>query len=116
MADKNLVQHIDKISYAVAGVVGLVLLVLPVVSGGNLAETRIDLNEAVDDLATRKQVQEQDFPALPVRGLKAEIQEQWKPGFGGESQTWITGAAPSLLKRAKSLQRRAATHSPGAIT
>ena len=114
MADKNLVQHIDKISYAVAGVVGLVLLVLPVVSGGNLAETRIDLNEAVDDLATRKQVQ--DFPALPVRGLKAEIQEQWKPGFGGESQTWITGAAPCLLKRAKSVQQRAATHSPGTIT
>ncbi len=114
MADKNVVQHIDKISYAVAGVVGLVLLVLPVVSGGNLAETRIDLNEAVDDLATRKQVQ--DFPTLPVRGLKAEIQEQWKPGSGGESQTWITGAAPCLLKRAMSVQQRAATHSPGTIT
>lgn len=114
MADKNLVQHIDKISYAVAGVVGLVLLVLPVVSGGNLAETRRSLNEAVDDLKKKKQ--EQEFPTLPVRGLKAEIQEQWKPGSGGESQTWITGAAPCLLKRAKSVQQRAATHSPGTIT
>ena len=114
MADKNLVQHIDKISYGVAGVVGLLLLVLPVVSGGNLAETRTSLNAAADDLATKKQ--EQLFPPLPERDLKDEIQAQWEPGSGRESQTWITGAAPCLLKRAKSVRKRAGTHSPGVIT
>ena len=80
MADKNLVQHIDKISYAVAGVVGLVLLALPVVTGGNLAEVRVSLNAAVIELASKKQ--ERDFPVLPGRGLKDDIQAQWKPGSG----------------------------------
>ena len=48
MADKNLAQHIDKISYAVAGVAGLLLLALPALSGGDVTKShKVVMREAV---------------------------------------------------------------------
>ena len=68
MAEKNLAQHIDKISYAVAGAVGIVLLVLPFVVGGNISEIRASVNVAAEELRQKKRTQE--FPDLPKRTLK----------------------------------------------
>ena len=115
MAEKNLAQHIDKISYAVAGAVGIVLLVLPLVVGGNISETRTSVNVAASELRQKKRTQ--DFPDPPKRTLRKEIQGHWNPGTGSvENPTWITEAAPCLLKKAKSVEKRPGTHAPGVIT
>lgn len=116
MAEKNqdLLQHIDKISYGVAAVVGIVLLVLPIVTGGDVSGTRDDLNKAINDLET--ETQRKLFDPPPERELEEEIREQWRPGDGGEDPLWVTGAAPVLLKKAQSIQKRPATHAPGVIT
>ncbi len=114
MADKNLVQQIDKISYAVATVAGLALLILPIFYGGDIAETRESLNRAAGELARKKE--EQPFPSLPDRNLKSAIQSQWRPGSGGDSPTWITDATPCLVKRVTSIKQQPAAHEPGIIS
>ena len=47
-----------------------------------------------------------------VSGLPGSI----RPRSGGPNQGWVTGAAPCLVKRALSVQKRPATHGAGVIT
>ena len=113
MADKNLAQNIDKISYGVAAVLALALLALPFLSGGDLDEKRDGLTSAIRTFVEKA---EERVPDNPVAELEGILEKQWDPARSSVSPTWLTERAPALSKVVRAVQRVPAVHGRGVIT
>ena len=82
----NLIQNMAKISYGVAGLLGLVILLIPIFAGGELK----DLMASVT--ANRQKLEEKspDFPTEPIPQIKEKIREQWMLNKTEYVPTWST--------------------------
>ena len=100
---KNMMQHVDKISYGIAAVVGLAILVLPFLSGGKVDEIREDLNDEARTLKER--IADQTVPVVPDKKLASLLRSQWNPGTTQVANPrWLSEAAPTLVKATVTLE------------
>ena len=111
---KTLMQHIDKISYAVAAVAGIALLVLAFTAGGETQKTKDELNAEIREMNDR--AQNQALPAEPKTGLRQLVQSQWAAGRSSVANpTWSTDIAPAIVKVVKIVERAPAVHVAGTV-
>lgn len=114
MDAKNLGQQIDKISYSLAGVLGVALLALPFVAAVGMNSQTDELHTEIRSL-TRK-VEDQVEPSVSQRWIGTEVRRQWEPGASPPRRwEWITERRPALLKVNVEVEQIPAVHEPGTV-
>jgi hypothetical protein len=107
--------HIDKIAYGVAGLLGIALLLVPVLLGGQIND--IALLAEKDKLVERiRREGEMAREPVQVPDLAAEIVKQWEPGPASAADPrWATERAQVLLRVVPKTKPPNAVHLPPEI-
>jgi hypothetical protein len=116
MADQTaLMQNIDKLSYGVAGVLGLALIAWSVTSGGDVKADTEKIGAAQRSLTQK--IREAAPETLERRYWADELRRQWTVSEGTQAKPrWIHERAPLLVKLYAEAQKVVAFHGAPQIT
>lgn len=122
MADGNVkyALQMDKIAYGVAGVLGLLLLCIPMFLAGHVRDQTL-LN-ALSEYQIAVQKSDNDLRRNPdqlgeVEPLGRIVRQQWEPGAPSELDPgWLTERAPALLRKVPKPPEVDPVHQPGTLT
>ena len=115
MADSKLSAHLDKVAYGVAILIGIVLLVLPFVLGGDISAASDAAKEATRDL--KEKIDLQQIPSVSRPGTVNLLTEQWMPGSPNpRDPQWIHQIAPVLIRNINTGTTELAMHEPPVLT
>ena len=107
-------QRLDKIAYATAGVVGLIILCFPLVFSGQVNDQALRAEiEAFKKNADEIERGLKDEPPVPLRDI---LTKQWDPGVSPElTPAWVTERAPALIRKIPKAAPTVPVHKPGEI-
>jgi hypothetical protein len=112
-ADNKWAMNIDKIGYAVAGVLGLTVVLIAFLYGGE--DRSGTLNARVEELAEK--VKRQDLPKHTPVDLTSIAKDQWTPGDAVSSDPpWTTERDVAYVRKVDIGPGQPAVHKAGAIT
>lgn len=105
-------QHMDKIAYGVAVLLGLVVIAIPALSG------RSDNNElAEQERALDERMEKQVILGVTPPVLRPTLEKQWDAGSAsGLDPKWVTEIPPVLVRTLGKIDKGVAVHDPGSIT
>ncbi len=114
LENSGLVQHLDKISYIAAAVIGLAVLFIAFQSGTEVKRLQADMTDYIDAINKRKG---EKIPEKTVENLRKEIEGQWaivpaKSPF----PSWVTERIQSAIQWTKKVDLGFATQEAGQIT
>ena len=109
-------QNIDKIGYAVAGFLGLVVLCVPFVLGGPVKSN--ELMSSIGDVKNQVEKDKGRYPKIdPEKDLAVEAKKQWTPGpASAPDPAWATERDPVLVRLVQSVAGEDCKHLPGQLT
>jgi hypothetical protein len=93
----NLIQNLDKIAYGAAGVLALIVLLVPVFSGGKLARLESEVQASQNELDSKPD----DFIPKEIPRPREEIVEQWATVPGADLPAWSSERRPAFIQRVK---------------
>ncbi|MBI4584631.1 MAG: hypothetical protein HY717_11505 [Planctomycetes bacterium] len=114
LENSTLVQHLDKISYIAAAVIGLVILFIAMQSGTEVKRLQADMSDDVDAINKRKG---EKIPEKTVENLRKEIEGQWAiVPARNPYPSWSTERIPAVIQWTMKIDRGFATQEAGQIT
>jgi len=110
----NLALHLDKISYAAAGVLGLVVVLIPWIASGELRDKQRELEDGQSAAIIR---QREDYTPPAPPDLVQTIQSQWTVNPAPEKwvSPWTTDVRPAILRLWEGDVALPPAHEPGKI-
>ena len=111
----NLALHLPKIAYGVAGLLGVIVLFVPLFTTSGLTQLRRDLEGEQKNVETR--LGEERSP-LPVPDVEKTLQAQWSVSNspqGGWIPAWSVDARPSVVHVAAIAELVDGKHLPGKV-
>jgi hypothetical protein len=118
--DDRLGQNIDKIAYGIAGLIGLVVLAIPFLFGGQIrdAECSAEVDALKDRIERQPEaVREALDKASAEPPLKEILVKQWTVGPSTmEGPAWVTELQPVLIRRIPQKPAEVPTHEAGKVT
>jgi len=109
-------QQMDRIAYLVAGLVGLIVLLVPLVFSGQV--NSVGLNGSVDTLLSKVKKTKEDLRNLqePPVELAGLLRSQWEPGEAtAVDPRWVTERKPVLLRKTQKGPTAECRHLPGKL-
>jgi len=115
MADSKWSAHLDKLAYGVASLLGIVLLVLPFVMGGDISAASEEAKKQTQSLKAK--IEDQRNPSMNVPGTADLLADQWTPGQQNpRDPKWIHQIAPVLIRKITSGSKEPAAHMASELT
>lgn len=109
--------NMDKLAYIIAGVVGFIVLAVPLFSG---QVSDLALRDAAADFRVAVQ-KSKDWVRTETEGtrppdLRGDLEKQWDVGTAARiDPRWVTERAPAFLRKTKAAERLEPVHKPGVI-
>src|SRR2546427_2517991 len=105
-------QHMDKMAYGVALLLGLVVVLIPALSARSKSE---DL--AIEEQSLKDRITNQKTPDVRPNPCRAILESQWTAGPASSlDPRWVTEVPPVLVRTVKGTPEGEAIHGPGSIT
>ena len=108
-------QHIDRIAYGVATVLGLIVLAVPFLFSGSVDST--DLDRLIYTLEEKAEEQKAKMQPSTPENLGALVRGHWSTGKPSRDEVpWVTERPPLFLKLVKKGQGEPANHLPARLS